>query len=199
MNSDDVGKQIFQTIEDRFGDYGFDAFDQVIQELVRSTVRAASSMYGQTSAELRQAARTELFLLSERVAALPSQNLIPAMEAASDDIESILQGAIGRIECDAEKAITAAKEKVFDRPSDRRIRESVFGLTNGVCIYCDANLNVETFHVEHVVPKSRGGPDAIENFVPSCSTCNSEKHARHVVEFIRNRRTKLRVLEGDAA
>jgi len=73
-----------------------------------------------------------------------------------------------------------------DSPNDPAVREAVKALTEGLCAYCDAELG-EDWHIEHVVPKSAGGPDTLANYVPSCKSCNSAKHALHVLEFIRRK------------
>jgi len=66
----------------------------------------------------------------------------------------------------------------------------VFRKTNGKCFYCGELLPKDTeyldwggkvvsshrnWHVEHVVPVSKGGGYDIGNLVPSCSQCNAEK------------------------
>lgn len=40
-----------------------------------------------------------------------------------------------------------------------------------------------SFCVEHVVPKKRGGPDDIDNLVPSCYRCNAQKGTKNLEEF----------------
>src|SRR5690606_35626369 len=41
------------------------------------------------------------------------------------------------------------------------------------CAYCAAAST--PLHWEHVVPRSRGGPESIDNLVLSCARCNAEK------------------------
>lgn len=82
-------------------------------------------------------------------------------------------------------------------------REAVFDLTNGVCTYCNVPLtplgtNPNSFCVEHVVPKSKGGPDNLSNYVPSCCACNSAKRDRHVIDFVRSVLPK-RIISVEAA
>src|SRR5690606_34346742 len=58
----------------------------------------------------------------------------------------------------------------------RATREAVWRLTNGRCFYCGAQLahpdvkgtpeKKARFHVDHVIPRSRGGVDHITNLVP---------------------------------
>ena len=43
------------------------------------------------------------------------------------------------------------------------------------CVYCGAT---ERLTLDHVLPKSRGGPDAWENLVAACTPCNNRKGNR---------------------
>lgn len=93
--------------------------------------------------------------------------------------------------------------------ADPQVREQVWNLTGGVCAYCGANLardsstEGETFNVEHVVPRSAGGPDNIANYVPACSGCNASKSDKHVLMFIRQNlpgrisKPELKIVGGD--
>lgn len=74
--------------------------------------------------------------------------------------------------------------------SDPKVRLHVFNMTGGRCAYCDVTLvngggEAEQFCVEHVVPVSKGGPNNIVNYVPSCRACNNSKKDGHVLTFIR--------------
>lgn len=40
------------------------------------------------------------------------------------------------------------------------------------CFHCGDALTPSTLTLDHIVPKSKGGSDAITNLVPSCKTCN---------------------------
>lgn len=46
----------------------------------------------------------------------------------------------------------------------------------GRCLYCYDRL--DTYHVDHVVPLSRGGGNGKENIALACSTCNTSKGAK---------------------
>ena len=47
----------------------------------------------------------------------------------------------------------------------------------GRCYYCGQKLG-KPYHVDHVIPLSRGGSNAPENIVLACSHCNLSKHNR---------------------
>jgi len=48
------------------------------------------------------------------------------------------------------------------------------------CEYCGMHqaLQGATFHVEHVIPKSRGGPTELHNLAWACVSCNLHKSDR---------------------
>ena len=59
------------------------------------------------------------------------------------------------------------------------------------CVYCGNKYRYDELEIEHMIPKSRGGPDHIRNCQLSCTSCNKakgtmtdiefrEKHARHL-------------------
>jgi hypothetical protein len=53
----------------------------------------------------------------------------------------------------------------------RRWRQSLHQITNQCCIYCGDRSE----SIDHVLPKSRGGPSVSENCVPACLACNGRK------------------------
>lgn len=63
------------------------------------------------------------------------------------------------------------------------------------CLYCGDTAG--PFHLDHVVPRSRGGPDLPTNIVQACAPCNASKSDRLPSEW----RSDLpaRVLEIEAA
>lgn len=46
---------------------------------------------------------------------------------------------------------------------------------NGQCFYCGVTLRWDHKTVDHVIPKSKGGPDRTWNLVICCFDCNFEK------------------------
>lgn len=60
---------------------------------------------------------------------------------------------------------------------DQRTRNLVFERAGGICEYCctPTEFSTDDFAVEHIIPKSRGGTDDVENLAWSCQGCNSRK------------------------
>ena len=58
-------------------------------------------------------------------------------------------------------------------------RKAVFARDGGRCVYCGAAAT----SLDHVVPKSRGGPHTWDNVVSACSRCNHLKADRGIAEL----------------
>jgi len=64
-----------------------------------------------------------------------------------------------------------------------------------VCIYCTSS---DDLSIDHLIPKSRGGPDIADNAILSCRTCNSSKGDKGVYEWygLARRDEIPRIVEG---
>lgn len=58
-------------------------------------------------------------------------------------------------------------------------RKAVFARDGGRCVYCGAAAT----SLDHVVPKSRGGPHSWDNVVSACGRCNHLKADRGIAEL----------------
>ena len=62
------------------------------------------------------------------------------------------------------------------REIGHRKRAALWDACGGRCAYCGIALHpFKTYAVDHVVPRSRGGTNAIENLVGCCPRCNEAK------------------------
>ena len=50
-----------------------------------------------------------------------------------------------------------------------------------VCAYCGG---ADGLSLDHVIPRLRRGPDAAENLVPACRSCNSSKGGRDLLAWL---------------
>ncbi|HEX6130470.1 MAG TPA: HNH endonuclease [Actinomycetota bacterium] len=64
------------------------------------------------------------------------------------------------------------------RPHAPLTRRAVFARDEWRCQYCGAAAE----NLDHVVPRSRGGPHAWENVVAACRRCNAKKMDRTPIE-----------------
>lgn len=60
--------------------------------------------------------------------------------------------------------------------SPDRVRQILIRLYNSRCQYC-LNEYSTGLEVEHIIPRSKGGTDSLENYTIACSSCNSRKRA----------------------
>lgn len=51
----------------------------------------------------------------------------------------------------------------------------------GICAYCQQPTT--EWHMEHVIPLSRGGRHAIGNIAATCPACNLSKHNSLLIEW----------------
>ena len=80
-------------------------------------------------------------------------------------------------------------------PQIRRIaltKRAIFARDHYRCQYCGASAE----NVDHVVPKSRGGPHSWDNVVAACRSCNSRKRDRLLSETNFVLRTEPRAPAG---
>lgn len=73
----------------------------------------------------------------------------------------------------------------------RELRELVIERDGNVCRYCGEECKpylkphgwnrvrkMSGVEIDHVIPKSRGGTDDLDNLVVSCAPCNRRKYAK---------------------
>lgn len=68
------------------------------------------------------------------------------------------------------------------RSTIRLTRRNIFLRDGHTCQYCGRNGPPRDFNLDHVMPRSRGGPMSWENVVCSCRVCNLRKGGRTPAE-----------------
>lgn len=63
---------------------------------------------------------------------------------------------------------------------------------NYCCIYCGIHASKAKMEIEHVVPKSKGGTDSLNNLVLSCHECNQAKGSQDVQTYLKGKPIILR-------
>ena len=63
------------------------------------------------------------------------------------------------------------------------IRYNVLKRAKHRCELCGAHEDQAALHVDHIIPRSRGGPDDISNFQALCMTCNTNKRDTDDTDF----------------
>lgn len=59
-------------------------------------------------------------------------------------------------------------------------RRKVAERANGRCEYCysPADFATQTFNIEHIIPRAKGGRTALNNLAFSCAGCNGHKYTK---------------------
>jgi hypothetical protein len=58
------------------------------------------------------------------------------------------------------------------------LRQRVVDRAEGVCEYClsQARYATQSFSVEHILPRARGGTNVVDNLALACQGCNNHKY-----------------------
>ena len=64
-----------------------------------------------------------------------------------------------------------------------RDKRQLFHQQQDRCIYCGNKYQYDELEIEHMIPKSRGGPDNIRNCQLACQNCNQAKGTMTDIEF----------------
>jgi 5-methylcytosine-specific restriction endonuclease McrA len=64
--------------------------------------------------------------------------------------------------------------------------ESLMNHQRSRCVYCRQSIKTK-FHVDHILPLSKGGTNGKRNIQLLCQPCNQTKHARHPIDFAQSR------------
>ena len=62
----------------------------------------------------------------------------------------------------------------------------------GCCIYCGIHASKAKMEIEHVVPRSRGGTDSLNNLVLACHECNQAKGNLILSEYLKRKPSVLK-------
>lgn len=60
--------------------------------------------------------------------------------------------------------------------------QSQYDRQDGKCRWCGCEVG-DNYHVDHVVPLSKGGSNWPSNLVVACPSCNLSKHSKHPMDF----------------
>lgn len=97
-------------------------------------------------------------------------------------------------------------------PFDEQTRHLVFQKCGGKCAYCGCDILETNFAIDHIEPVFRGSTDAelikynrirgtndIDNYYPSCKSCNSSKSTYTIEKWRAEIELKASRLERDSS
>jgi 5-methylcytosine-specific restriction endonuclease McrA len=61
-------------------------------------------------------------------------------------------------------------------------KEKVYQKTGGLCWLCKNPLSKKNFTFDHILPKSLGGKNNLENLMPAHKKCNGRRGSQLIVE-----------------
>lgn len=64
-----------------------------------------------------------------------------------------------------------------------RLRAEIYREFSGRCAYCDDKVQLKYFHIDHIVPRAKGGADKRMNMAAACSSCNVKKGTDTLQDF----------------
>jgi len=138
----------------------------------------------------RQAGAALNFLAKQKVITLEYRTVVTEYGARVSNVmfigldverlEQITEAEIRKVE----DAGYAVRETKITASTISAKRKKVYNKTNGRCAYCGKRLELlGNWHIEHMLPRSRGGQNSMDNLVASCEACNRRKGAKTVGEF----------------
>lgn len=87
-----------------------------------------------------------------------------------DEYVRSVRGGSTRFTAESNPKATTADE----RTERARLRAKVLEKTGGYCHHCKCLLDGE-WHIDHLIPTAKGGPNTFDNLVPACVACNHDK------------------------
>lgn len=68
------------------------------------------------------------------------------------------------------------------------LRNTVIAKRGRLCMYCGKGpLYKRALHLDHIVPRIKGGKDEVPNLIVSCAMCNMRKGSKDAAKFVRDR------------
>lgn len=143
---------------------------ELLQELADKNVLKGSDHgipdFTHTTTHARQAGDTHVLIKATTVPCWFSSRMVV------DEWLRKVKGGAGRFSNEYQPD---GRNQKKENPVDYyRLKPEVIKKTPGTCYHCKGPLGLD-WNVDHLIPRSKGGTNNIENLVPSCFKCNHDK------------------------
>ena len=121
---------------------------------------------------------------------------IDISETTGDLIRDRLKDDVGALFDDFGHFTDLPDRKDVEPMSKRQAKPLLYGDQAGDCNGCKRHFEIHDFHVDHIIPSSKGGGDFYANYQLLCGNCNSIKGNRpmeYLVKAIEARKAKRAV------
>lgn len=122
-----------------------------------------------------------------RLAGARSEEEIAAVNSVLEEFFTLEADGWHNSRCDEEieksNKKRAALRDLQNREAYRQHREFILSRDGYACVYCGDMSG--PFHLDHILPRSRGGSDAPTNLATACRPCNLSKGNKLLSEWIR--------------
>ena len=121
---------------------------------------------------------------------------IDISETTGDLIRDRLKDDVGALFDDFIHFTDLPDRKDVEPMSKRQAKPLLYGDQAGDCNGCKRHFEIHDFHVDHIIPSSKGGGDFYANYQLLCGNCNSIKGNRpmeYLVKAIEARKAKRAV------
>lgn len=107
------------------------------------------------------------------------------IEKQKNKERSVQRVARKKLQVKNDKMFVGVYEGYVREKIDFELRKAVL-IQDDVCLYCgnSAYDPVRDFQIDHFIPVTRGGTNAISNLFPSCEACNSEKSNNNPFDYM---------------
>jgi 5-methylcytosine-specific restriction endonuclease McrA len=112
----------------------------------------------------------------KKAVALVFLNKVTTLEEYEEEIKSV------NFSMKIPSVIVLKSGKMRRINSVRFSRRNIWLRDEGKCQYCNLNVNVKQFTIDHVHPKHAGGKTSWDNVVVSCYNCNQKKGEKSLKE-----------------
>lgn len=94
-------------------------------------------------------------------------------QRAEAETDALLEAGYRRRMADRERQ--ALRRSTMDRPWHKLV-SLVYSRDGRVCAYCGGTE--DPFHIDHIIPVSRGGGSGLDNLAVACIACNLSKGSK---------------------